>query len=99
MGRPGPVAQLGERYIRIVEVAGSNPARSTYPAERRGLSFSEGVFWLAARPGPGGPWVMARSKKPRGTCLSCSAELPRPGWRYCSNTCQQDYRYRLYIQR
>lgn len=25
----GAIVQLGERYIRIVEVAGSNPARST----------------------------------------------------------------------
>src|SRR5207248_9583807 len=25
----GPVAQLGERYIRIVEVSGSSPLRST----------------------------------------------------------------------
>ncbi len=30
--RRGPVAQLGERYVRIVEVSGSIPLRSTIAA-------------------------------------------------------------------
>ena len=32
---PGPVAQLGERRVRIAEVAGSNPARSNTKGEER----------------------------------------------------------------
>jgi hypothetical protein len=42
---------------------------------------------------------MPMLRKPRGRCQSCEIELARPGWKYCSNTCQQDYRYRGYIQR
>lgn len=38
-------------------------------------------------------------KKPRKICLNCSAENPHPGYKYCSNQCQQDYQYKQYIKR
>jgi hypothetical protein len=41
---------------------------------------------------------MPMPRKPRGQCLACQVELPRPAWRYCSNAYQQDYQYREFIQ-
>ena len=35
----GPVAQLGERYNRTVEVRGSNPLRSTEPGTAYGTEY------------------------------------------------------------
>lgn len=37
-------------------------------------------------------------RKPRADCLNCKNETPRPGYKYCSNKCQCDYQYKLYIQ-
>lgn len=41
---------------------------------------------------------MASYKKPRSVCLRCKAETSRAGYKYCSNKCQADYQYTLYIQ-
>ncbi len=37
-------------------------------------------------------------KKPRGGCLNCGAEQARSYYKYCSNTCQQDYQYKSFIK-
>ena len=37
-------------------------------------------------------------KKPRANCASCGTETPYPGYKYCSNKCQQEYQYRLSIE-
>ena len=42
---------------------------------------------------------MPMPKKLRKKCLSCSKETSRPGYRYCSNSCQQEYQYQIYIKR
>ena len=42
---------------------------------------------------------MPMPRKPRSDCLSCKNETPRPGYKYCSNKCQSNYQYKLYIQR
>lgn len=41
---------------------------------------------------------MSNPKKPRGTCLSCGKEPERPGYKYCSNTCQFAYQHKIYIE-
>lgn len=42
---------------------------------------------------------MPNPKKPRSNCLICSEETARPGYRYCSNICQQEYQYQSYIKK
>lgn len=37
-------------------------------------------------------------RKPRTKCLICGCEPDRPGYKYCSNKCQQEYQRRLYIE-
>lgn len=37
-------------------------------------------------------------KKPRSNCLNCGRENVRPTYKYCSNKCQTDFQYKLYIQ-
>ena len=41
----GPVAQLGERSVRIREVKGSNPSRSTTLGRRLWISHSDAKLW------------------------------------------------------
>src|SRR4030095_7531823 len=41
---------------------------------------------------------MPMFRKPRTNCLNCKEETPRPGYKYCSNRCQADYQYVMYIQ-
>lgn len=36
-------------------------------------------------------------RKPRSVCLTCGGEPARPGYKYCSNTCQHAYQYKVYI--
>lgn len=38
-------------------------------------------------------------KKPRKKCLSCGQETLRPGYKYCSNKCQQEFQYQSYIKK
>jgi len=38
-------------------------------------------------------------RKIRGDCLSCGKETARSGYKYCSNTCQGEYQYKMYINR
>lgn len=42
---------------------------------------------------------MPRPKKPRSLCLVCRKEPERPGYKYCSNSCQQEYQYRVFIEK
>jgi endogenous inhibitor of DNA gyrase (YacG/DUF329 family) len=42
---------------------------------------------------------MPMPKKIRKKCLVCGKETPRPGYKYCSNSCQQEYQYQIYIKR
>ena len=42
---------------------------------------------------------MANPKKPRKKCLICQKETSRPGYKYCSNACQANYRYDSYIRK
>jgi hypothetical protein len=37
-------------------------------------------------------------KKPRKRCLNCGKEPRRAGYKYCTNACQVEYQYSLYIQ-
>jgi hypothetical protein len=39
------------------------------------------------------------SKKPRNKCPVCGKETARSGYKYCSNSCQMEYQYRLYIKK
>lgn len=41
---------------------------------------------------------MPMPKKPRIDCYNCEKETKYPGYKYCSNKCQQDYQYRRCIQ-
>jgi len=41
---------------------------------------------------------MPNPKKPRNNCLVCNAEPDRPGYKYCSNACQQEYQFQDYIR-
>jgi len=41
---------------------------------------------------------MSMPKKPRTICLVCMKETARPRYKYCSNKCQQEYEYLLYLQ-
>lgn len=38
-------------------------------------------------------------KKPRRPCLNCGKEPYRSYYKYCSNACQIDYQYQLYIKK
>ena len=38
-------------------------------------------------------------RKLRSKCLACGDEPERPGYKYCSNICQQEYQYRIYIRK
>ncbi len=38
-------------------------------------------------------------KKPRAQCLVCGKETPRAGYTYCSNACQIEYQYLVYIEK
>ncbi len=40
---------------------------------------------------------MPQNKKFREACLSCGKETARAKYKYCSNACQIEYQYRLYI--
>ncbi len=42
---------------------------------------------------------MPMPKKERTKCLACGAKPDRPGYKYCSNICQQEYQYQLFIER
>lgn len=42
---------------------------------------------------------MPMPRKSRNKCLNCVAENSRPTYVYCSNKCQIDYQYTLYIRR
>ena len=37
-------------------------------------------------------------KKTRINCLACGKEPARPGYKYCSNLCQQEFQYRRNIE-
>lgn len=37
------------------------------------------------------------SKKPRNKCLTCGEETARAGYKYCSNACQVEYQYHIFI--
>jgi hypothetical protein len=37
-------------------------------------------------------------RKPRGDCMNCQTETRYPGYKYCSNKCQQDYKYKCYVE-
>ena len=38
-------------------------------------------------------------KKPRKNCLNCGKETARSGYKYCSNACQIEYQYHLYVKK
>ncbi len=38
-------------------------------------------------------------KKPRKICLFCGKETSRPGYKYCSNKCQQEFQHQSYIKK
>lgn len=38
-------------------------------------------------------------KKARTPCLVCGKEPERPGYKYCSNLCQQEYQYLIFIEK
>ncbi|MFB2877608.1 HNH endonuclease signature motif containing protein [Aerosakkonemataceae cyanobacterium BLCC-F46] len=40
---------------------------------------------------------MPMPKKPRTECLNCGKQTKRAVEKYCSNKCQNDHRYKLYI--
>ena len=42
---------------------------------------------------------MPMLRKPRESCLACGSELRKPVNRYCSNACQQEHKYQVYIER
>jgi hypothetical protein len=42
---------------------------------------------------------MSNPKKPRTSCILCEKETSRAGYKYCSNSCQFEYQYRVYIKR
>lgn len=42
---------------------------------------------------------MSLPRKPRENCLVCKKETYRPGYKYCSNKCQNEYQYELYIKK
>lgn len=42
---------------------------------------------------------MPNIKKNRSNCLVCTKETARPGYKYCSNTCQFKYQHKDYIEK
>jgi len=42
---------------------------------------------------------MSNPKKPRTKCPICSKEPARSYYKYCSNKCQQEYQYQVYIDK
>jgi len=42
---------------------------------------------------------VSNPKKPRSNCPICGEEPYRSYYKYCSNSCQQEFQYQLYIQR
>ena len=42
---------------------------------------------------------MSMPKKPREKCLNCGKETSRAKYKYCSNACQIEYQYQLYIKK
>lgn len=42
---------------------------------------------------------MPNPKKPRRTCPACGKEVKRAVDKYCDNHCQNEFRYRRYIER
>ncbi len=38
-------------------------------------------------------------RKPRMKCLACGKETLRPSYTYCSNSCQHEQQYKLYISK
>ncbi len=41
---------------------------------------------------------MSTIKKERLKCLVCETEVARQKYKYCSNLCQQEYQYRIFIE-
>ena len=41
---------------------------------------------------------MPTPRKSRNKCLNCNKETARPSYKYCTNLCQIDFQYRLYIE-
>lgn len=41
---------------------------------------------------------MPMPKKIRNGCVNCAKSTARPTYKYCSNACQIDFQYKLYIQ-
>ncbi len=41
---------------------------------------------------------MSNSRKFRKPCLVCGKEPARAGYKYCSNVCQMEFQYRVYIE-
>lgn len=42
---------------------------------------------------------MSLPRIPRPKCLNCTEETYRVGYKYCSNSCQAQYQYKIYITR
>lgn len=42
---------------------------------------------------------MSNPRKYREKCLNCEKETARPKYKYCSNACQIQYQYKLYIKK
>ena len=42
---------------------------------------------------------MSLPKKPRSPCLVCEKETSRAGYKYCSNVCQHEFQYHVFITR
>jgi hypothetical protein len=42
---------------------------------------------------------MSLPRMPREKCLNCGEETYRAGYKYCSNSCQAKYQYKIYITR
>src|ERR1700722_2771866 len=41
---------------------------------------------------------MPSPRKPRSKCLNCGEEPKRPGYKYCSNSCQQKFQTARYME-
>lgn len=44
-------------------------------------------------------YSMSMPKKIRNKCLQCEQETKRPAYKYCSNVCQLEYQYQVYIEK
>lgn len=40
-----------------------------------------------------------RRRRPTTYCLNCDNDTPRSTYKYCSNSCQQDFQHKFYIER